>query len=435
MKRPVILDILLAILLLLALVACGNQLPEEHFGLWRLPDDTLVSVRQSGDDALRLRVYQNGVTRRFVREGDDWVAQPGLTRDLLASARMRFEGGSMILMPADQEPLRGERVPIQERSDTVESGGESLYVRLQSPPGEGPFPAMVLAQGSGDDAATRTYSNNDFFAAHGFVAIVYDKEGTGRSSGTYNHNFSSLADDLVAVVEWAAMQPEVDGERIGVSGYSQGGWIGPLAGARSELIDLVIANYGMVSSAREEERLETVASVARRGYDGEALEQVAELSEASIDIMASNFKDGWDRFNNLVRQYRDEPWMEALDGTTIAEFMAYPNWLVRLAGPFMTPPGLMWDYTSHEALDTLAERGVPVVWMIAGQDRSAPNASTLTEVRERIAAGEPTHLKIFPDTDHGFTTFSEDEAGNRTQGNYHRDYFRTEVEWAQRFLQ
>lgn len=421
-------------LIILLFTACSEPLPEQRYGLWQFPDSTHVSVRQSGDDRLRLRVYDNGVTRRFTRGDDGFVSQPGLTDDMLASANLIFQDQRLILTRADGETMTATRVPVQEQEAVIEHDGNSLYTRLQLPEGEGPFPTMVLVQGSGDDAATLSYSNGDFFVANGIAAVVYDKEGTGRSSGTYNHNFSSLADDVVAVVEWAAQQPGVDAGRIGVTGYSQGGWIAPLAASRSELIKLVIANYGMISSAREEERLETVATVARRGYSDAALAQVAELSDASIDIMNSNFQEGWEQFDALVNKYSDEAWMQALDGTTIAEFMAYPNWVVRLVGPYMGPPGLMWDYTSHDALDTLASRAVPVVWMIAEQDRSAPNESTLAEVRRRMAAGQPVYLTVFEDTDHGFTTFRENADGSRIHGNYHSDYFRTEVDWVQRLL-
>jgi len=424
----------IAALLALFLAACSETLPEQHYGLWQFSNSMYISVRQSGEDGLRLRVYDNGVTRRFIPEGDRYVSQPGLTDDMLASANLRFEDQRLVLTQVSGETLAAMRVPLQEQEAFIEHDGKTLYARLQLPEGAGPFPTMVLVQGSGDDAASLSYSNGDFFVANGIAAVVYDKEGTGRSSGTYNHNFSSLADDAVAVVEWAAQQPGVDAERIGVTGYSQGGWIAPLAAARSELIELVIANYGMISSAREEERLETVATVARRGHDGEALAQVAKLSDASIDIMSSNFQEGWEQFNALANQYADEAWMKALDGTTIAEFMAYPNWVVRLVGPHMGPPGLMWDYTSHDALDQLVSRGVPVVWMIAEQDRSAPNESTLAEIRRRMAADQPVHLTIFEDSDHGFTTFHENADGSRIHGNYHSDYFHTEVDWIRRFF-
>ena len=197
-------------------------------------------------------------------------------------------------------------------------------------------------------------------------------------------------------------------------------------------ISFVIANYGMTESPRSEEVIETVEAVRRRGFEGESLEQVAELADAAVDVMAAGFEGAWDAYDRVSAKYRDEPWMEALDGTTIGAFEKWPHWIVRLIGPHMAPAGLDWDYTSSAALDDLARRGIPSVWMIAEQDRSAPNEATLVELRRRIAAGEPLELEVFPDTDHGMSTFEEKPDGSREYGNYHPDYFRTEVAWARR---
>ena len=136
---------------------------------------------------------------------------------------------------------------------------------------------------------------------------------------------------------------------------------------------------------------------------------------------------GWDRFDELAERFAGEPWMSQLDATTIGEFLSYPNWVVRLVGPLMSPAGLDWDYTSLAALDELARRGVPSAWLIAAEDRSAPNAFTLAELERRRAAGEPVFLRLFEDTDHGIVTFVETD-GERRYGNYHADYFATQVQ-------
>lgn len=421
-----------AALSLLAIVGGCGGVPDSVLGAWRLEDGTLLSVRESTGDALRLRSFQDGLTRRFMEDRSGWAAGPGLEADRLSDAHLSFAGDSLLLRMADGTLLHGARVPSTERWRQVEVEGVALNVRLTLPPGPGPHPAVILAQGSGDDAATRTYGNPDFFASNGLATVVFDKRGTGDSKGRYTHDFFRLADDVAAVAEWAATQDGVDPGRIGVSGYSQGGWVGPLAAARSERIAWVIANYGMIDSPRSEEVQETVAAVERRGFDGTDLDEVRELSQASVDVLAAEFRGGWERFDSIAARYEESPWMDQLQGTTIGAFLRYPHWLVRLIGPFMAPRGVPWDYTSHETLDRLAARGIPVVWMVAEKDRSAPNGHTLAEVRRRIEAGEPVHLRVFEGVDHGFAIFVEAEDGTRRYGNYHPDFFRTEVEWARR---
>lgn len=413
------------------LVGC-TDIPGEQLGPWRTDAGEIVSVRASGDDGIRLRFYATGETRRFLREDKAWVAGKGIRPDRLDNARLTFLDGGFELA-TDSDSIRGEMMRLPVRHAQVDAGGVSLHTRLMLPGGEGPFPAIVIAHGSGDDAATLTYGDADFFAANGIAAVVYDKRGTGKSGGKYNHDFSLLADDLVTVVDWLRNQPGIDAARIGVSGYSQGGWIGPLAASRSDAIAFVIVNYGMINSPRDEERIETVETMARRGFSGEALSRVEAMSLAAIDIMSSNFKQGWDEFNALAEDYADEPWMAELEGTTIGEFLKYPNWGVKWFGPLMSPSGLDWDYDSLAALDQLAGRGIPSVWHIAAADRSAPNEFTLAELARRKAAGEPVEVRVFENTDHGIVTFVEQD-GQRRYGNYHPGYFKAQVDAAWRLI-
>jgi hypothetical protein len=410
---------------------CAEPLRESLFGAYRLSDGRLVSVRESTPETLRLRVYDSGETRRYSRADDGtWLAGEGLGSDALTGSTLSLDGDTLRLAYPDGAAVTGERVAFATRVQHVEVNGARLYLRLTLPSGDGPHPAVVIAHGSGDDAATRSYGTPDFFPAHGIASVVYDKRGTGRSSGTYTMDFHQLADDLVGITAWLADQPEVDPARIGVTGYSQGSWIGPLAAARSRQLSFVIANYGMIDSPRAEARGETEERFRKLGFDQQAVHEVGELADASIDTMASDYED-WSRFDALVGQYRDRPWMQQLD-YPLADFQRWPHWLVRLVAPYVSVPGLRWDYTSMAALDELAARGIPSVWLVASHDTSAPNAFTLAELERRWQAGEPVEVRVLSPTDHGFVLFEERRDGTRRYGNHHPDYFEAEVAYLRR---
>ncbi len=102
-----------------------------------------------------------------------------------------------------------------------------------------------------------------------------------------------------------------------MTGYSQGGWVGPLAASQSKDVKYVIVNYGMINSPSDEERIETVAAMARRGFEGKHLKQVEALSLAAINILAHEFREGWKEFDSLADQYHDETWMDHLENTTV----------------------------------------------------------------------------------------------------------------------
>lgn len=417
-------------MLVAVLGGCSPALPDAWFGAYRLADGRLVSLRESTPETLRLRVFDDGETRRYALRDGRWEAGEGLTPDSLSGSVLDVDGGVLSLTFTDGRHLDGRILELPTRTQVLETNGVSLFVRLTLPQGAGPHPAIVIAHGSGDDAATRTYATPDFFAAHGIAAVVYDKRGTGRSGGSFSMDFHQLADDLAGVADWVAEQPEVDAGRIGVAGYSQGGWIGPLAASRSTRLGFVIASYGMIDSPRDEARIETEQWFQRRGFDATAVAEAGELADAGVDVVASGFTD-WVRFDALAERFRDRAWMQQLD-RTLADLLRWPHWLVRLVGPYVTPPGLRWDYDSLGALDLLAARDVPSAWLIASHDTSAPNAFTLAELERRRRRGEPVRVRVFDATDHGFLLFQEDSDGARRYGNFHPDYFRSEVSIARR---
>ena len=59
--------------------------------------------------------------------------------------------------------------------------------------------------------------------------LVYDKRGTGRSGGAFSANFRVRAGDAAAAAAAVAARADVDRTRVGFAGYSQGGWVAPLA--------------------------------------------------------------------------------------------------------------------------------------------------------------------------------------------------------------
>ncbi len=405
-------------------------------GAYRMSDGTPVSIRQSGDDGLRLVRFSDGVTERYTSSGGQRYTSSTSTSpaDRLTHSRIEFIPSGFAVVDEQSERDTAQRIDAVQQIATIKAAdGVLLYARLTLPAGDGPHPAVILAHGSGDDAATRTYRTADLYPLFGIASLVYDKRGTGASGGTFTMDFELLANDLVAAADWLTAQPVIDETRIGVSGYSQGGWIGPLAASKSQRFAFVIANFGMIDSPRDEARLETLAILRERALDDRALAQADRLNNAAIDIVASNFSGGWDEFHRLLDEYADEPWIDQLDGTVLDDFVTYPEFGVRLVGPFMADDGLPWDYTSMSALDELAHRGIPSAWLIAEEDSSAPPEFTLAEIRRRAEAGEPVHLQTFPDTDHGFVLF-EVVDGQRIYGNYHPQAYVSELNWARRFL-
>ena len=427
----------LLVLLCLTLTACPTpEAPSGLLGAYRLDDGRTVSIRRSADGTLRYRVFDDGSSGRlYPSNRNEYVSGPGFADREPTDLEVRFlrdEGGTATGFEWSKrdEAKRTARRVGKERDLQFTSRDTQLFGRLQVPEGSPPYPAVVLVHGSGDSVATEWFYSGDFFVANGIAAFTYDKRGTGLSQGEFTFDFELLADDASAAVERISELPEISGDNIGLAGYSQGGWIAPLAASKNETIEFVIVNYGLIESPAEEARLEMRQLLLDAGVGGDALEDADKLIRAAIEVVANNFTNGWAEFSPLKKRYANAEWIHHLKGTPVDKLVSWPEFLVKLIGPWFQPDGLPWHYDS-EAL--LQHGETPMVWLLAGKDISAPNAQTITKLRSLIARGKPLELVLFPDADHGMLLFDE-RNGQRVYTGYAPDYFQTEVEAVKKFV-
>jgi pimeloyl-ACP methyl ester carboxylesterase len=106
--------------------------------------------------------------------------------------------------------------------------------------------------------ATYVGSNLRFWLDNQIAVVTYDKRGVGRSQGVCcpwqdPGYFPLLAQDVIAAGRAARSHPEIDGAQIGAWGFSQGGWIVPLAAsdAPGEFAWMILGSGPAVSVGEE----------------------------------------------------------------------------------------------------------------------------------------------------------------------------------------
>ncbi|MEP7254575.1 MAG: alpha/beta fold hydrolase [Ferruginibacter sp.] len=127
--------------------------------------------------------------------------------------------------------------------DVVFSNGDAkLAGTLILPYGKGPFPAIVQVHGSGNQTRTEDFyrSRAYLFARNGIAVLIYDRRGKGIVD-TAAKDRSQVADDAIAGVHFLQQHTAIKKNKVGIMGFSQGGYVGPLAASRSDDIAFVIA--------------------------------------------------------------------------------------------------------------------------------------------------------------------------------------------------
>jgi fermentation-respiration switch protein FrsA (DUF1100 family) len=142
-----------------------------------------------------------------------------------------------------------------ERSVTVGSGEWVLPGNLTVPNGDGPFPAVVLVQGSGPSDQDETIGPNKPFkdlawglASQGVVVLRYvkrTKEYPQQSLEIQNLTVEDeVIDDVIAAVSVLNDSPLVNHSRIFVLGHSLGGMLAPRIAAQDSRVAGIIIMAG-----------------------------------------------------------------------------------------------------------------------------------------------------------------------------------------------
>ncbi len=239
-------------------------------------------------------------------------------------------------------------------------------------------------------------------AAQGIAVFVYDKRGTGASGGDYTQNFELLAADAAAAFAHAKTMTRGRISRAGYFGGSQGGWVAPLAATRSDA-QFVAIGFGLVASPIEEDREQMISEARALGLDNAALALINRLSAATSRLVLSGFSQGYDELAQVRRELAQQPWSQRISGEYSGEIVRLTDdELRRLGRARFDNVELIWDYDSVAALRRV---NVPVLWVLAGEDREAPIETTRAALLQLKKAGKPIDIYLFPNTDHGMTEF------------------------------
>ncbi|NRQ38862.1 prolyl oligopeptidase family serine peptidase [Nonomuraea sp. NN258] len=127
---------------------------------------------------------------------------------------------------------------IKREEISLRAEGQSLEGTVRSPARTGRYPAMVFVSGSGNGSRTEFEPQAEFLAKAGVVTLAFDKRTVGYNFR--DRDFGLLADDALRMVEYLRGRQDVDASRVGIWGVSEGGWVVPIAAAKSDSVGFVV---------------------------------------------------------------------------------------------------------------------------------------------------------------------------------------------------
>ena len=246
---------------------------------------------------------ENGELRAFYpTEPDHFFAGYGIAVPTPVQSRIDFQRDatgrvvSLSWAGEDSGTRTARRVEIERREDIGFSNGDvQLAGTLITPTSPGPHPAVILVHASGGEDRDYVLPYARFLIRHGMAVLGYDKRGVGGSTSDWNTaSFDDLAGDVVAAFEYLKTRSDIRHDQIGMLGWSQAGWIMPLAAIRAKDLAFLISLSGAGVSGSETTIDQARNEMIANGMRPQMIDQIVELMSLQYEYLRTG--QGWDRY-------------------------------------------------------------------------------------------------------------------------------------------
>ena len=421
MTSPSRVSLLVAAAVVLMLLSVALEADDDlaalasYRGVYRARDGHAIGIdsfiTDDGTPTLLLSDYESGLVRRmFGAKKDSFVVGPNFgtaaPTELTVDFRRDAAGNVIGISVRDSRGAEeaAARVPITERPVKFESETATLAGTLIVPAANGSRPAITLLHGSGPLTRHSFGPYPYFFASLGFAVLVYDKRGTGESTGTRIDAStgralapamypSDILDDAVAAFRYLGTYSEIDAARIGFWGSSEGGMLATQAAARIPEAAFAIDSSGFMGPLWRTTLYQAAAYPRRAGApEADVAESVA-FTQQWLDVARTG--EGWEAFVARREEVRRKN----------------PATLSWSSGEFASVDEMRWYWDhvlSFSPLPGLARVKAPVLGVFGELDVSteAPVAATNLGRALATAGNTDVTVKIFPGADHSLSAAS-----------------------------
>ena len=311
-----------------------------------------------------------------------------------ASLPLVLTRGAPIAVPRrPQTPVK----PYPYRDEPVtfvnSAAGISLAGTLTIPPGDGPFPAVMLITGSGAQDRNESIVGHqpflvlaDHLTRHGIVVLRADDRGVGQSGGNFAAaTTADFATDVEAGLVFLRSRVEVDPRRVGLIGHSEGGMIAPMVAARDTSVRFVVLMAGP-------------------GVPGDqVIVEQTRLMSLATGVMPDVAERGADQQRSVLEIVKREHDPDALNRALRERFAALglPPSQIDLQIAALTSPWYRY-FVTYDPGPALAALTCPVLALNGEKDLQVPAAQNLPAIRRALSANHAAQIEEIAGVNHLF---------------------------------
>lgn len=294
-----------------------------------------------------------------------------------------------------QDPQPPFKYQIEEVTFVNKKEGNTLVGTLTIPECDGPFPAMVLVSGSGQQNRDEELMNHrpfwviaDYCARHGIAVLRYDDRGVGGSDGEVKNATSlDFSYDAEAAFDYLRNRKEINASKVGILGHSEGGIINFMVSARRPEVAFLVSLAGPSVNGIEVLKEQQAAILRASGMSEEMVQFSGNANAQMFDIIeASNDREEAD---SLLRQLlKGWGYNEELTEQTVGQ----------MASPWM------YYFLRYDPTDAIVKTNCPAILLNGSNDLQVIASQNLPGYEKIIAEHGKTNLTLreLPDLNHLF---------------------------------
>lgn len=280
---------------------------------------------------------------------------------------------------------------------------------LSKPETVASYPALVVVHpASGGERSDPFYEHlKSQLPGQGIAALIFDRRGSGASEGDFETaDFEDLAGDVIAAVEYLQSRPDIEKNKIGLHGTSQGAWIAPIAAARKPDIAFIIAVSASGVSPAEQMNYGVVYHLEKAGFGRAVIDKAIELRNLVNEYFRGHVSR--EKAASELSQFESEPWYE----------QSY-LYLSRELPVDITQS--KWHYEmDYEPLSIWNEVKQPTLFLFAQTDEWVPIEQSMSNYKRETAHLSDVTLTQIKGTDHLM---------HGPDGGISKEYLATLVNW------
>ncbi len=272
--------------------------------------------------------------------------------------------------------------------------GATLSGTLTLPEGNGPFPAVILMGGSGKTTRDEPFFGHrpflvlaDSLTRRGFAVLRYDKRGSGSSTGDYaTATTADFADDAQEGVDFLKGRPDIDGQRLGLIGHSEGALVASLVAAKYKSAAFLVL----------------LGAQGQRG--GEIIPEQVGLEDKAEGMATAEVARQIRVQKEMIRLVRSEPNSQAT--AAIRDLLMSAGSSEAAANRRAALMTSAWGrfFIDYDPVDALRKIACPVLVIDGDKDLQVPARDNLKIIKAALSADRDVQITEMPNVNHALQT-------------------------------